>query len=52
MTTRQSNKVSKKLKLSKAKLNYRKDERRVIHRRERRQTAQQALEARFSEDHK
>lgn len=34
---RQSNKVSKKLKLSKSKLNYRKDERRVIHRRERRQ---------------
>lgn len=35
---RQSSKVSKKLKLSKSKLNYRKDERRVIHRRERRQT--------------
>lgn len=34
---RQSTKVSKKLKLSKAKLSYRKDERRAIHRRERRQ---------------
>lgn len=34
---RQSTKVSKKLKLSKSKLNYRKDERRAIHRRERRQ---------------
>lgn len=31
-----STKVSKKLKLSKAKVNYRKDERRAIHRRERR----------------
>jgi hypothetical protein len=33
---RQSTKVSKKLKLSKSKLNYHKDERRAIHRRERR----------------
>ena len=32
---RQSTKVSKKLKLSKSKVNYRKDERKAIHRRER-----------------
>lgn len=38
---RVSTKVSKKLKLSKAKLNYRKDERRVIHRRERREGKRQ-----------
>lgn len=34
---RESSKVSKKLKLSKAKINYRKSERRVIHRRNRRE---------------
>lgn len=34
---RLTTKVSKKLKLSKSKINYRKDERRVIHRRNRRE---------------
>lgn len=34
---RLSSKVSKKLKLSKSKVNYRKDERRAIHRRHRRE---------------
>lgn len=42
---RASNKVSKKLKLSKSKVNYRKGERRVIHRRDRREGKVRAYSA-------